>query len=75
MKTHIGDNLRTRLGPQIHNSYRGSGASMSKAQEEWTSGAWKNPHVQAAAQQAAMGAAAGATRDQHAGPQHNDNQM
>lgn len=40
--------------------YRGTGGSMSKAQEEWTTGAWKNPHVQQAAQQAALGAAQGA---------------
>ncbi|XP_035273332.1 secretory carrier-associated membrane protein 5-like isoform X1 [Anguilla anguilla] len=45
---------------KVHNFYRGSGGSMSKAQEEWTSGAWKNPHVQQAAQQAALGAAQGA---------------
>lgn len=32
---------------------------MSKAQEEWTTGAWKNPHVQQAAQQAAVGAVQG----------------
>lgn len=60
---------------QIHNFYRGSGASMSKAQEEWTTGAWKNPHVQAAAQQAAMGAAAGSMQDQFSSPQYQDNQM
>lgn len=59
---------------QIHNFYRGSGASMSKAQEEWATGAWKNPHVQAAAQQAAMGAAAGVMQDQYSSPQY-DNQM
>lgn len=29
---------------------------MSKAQEEWTTGAWKSPVVQQAAGQAAMGA-------------------
>ena len=46
--------------PQVHNLYRGSGGSMGKAQEEWTTGAWKNPHVQEAAQHAAMGAAQGA---------------
>uniref|UniRef100_A0A1A8Q1D9 Secretory carrier-associated membrane protein n=1 Tax=Nothobranchius pienaari TaxID=704102 RepID=A0A1A8Q1D9_9TELE len=60
---------------RIHNFYRGSGASMSKAQEEWSTGAWKNPHVQAAAQQAAMGAAAGAMQDQFSSPQYNENQM
>lgn len=60
---------------QIHNFYRGSGGSMSKAQEEWTTGAWKNPHVQAAAQQAAMGAAAGAMQDQYSSPQYRDNQI
>lgn len=60
---------------QIHNFYRGSGNSMSKAQEEWATGAWKNPHVQAAAQQAAMGAAGGAMQDQYSSPQYNDNQM
>ncbi|KAM3625762.1 uncharacterized protein V6R79_017303 [Siganus canaliculatus] len=60
---------------RIHNFYRGSGNSMSKAQEEWATGAWKNPHVQAAAQQAAMGAAAGAMQDQYSAPQYNDNQM
>ncbi|KAK3558387.1 hypothetical protein QTP86_017994, partial [Hemibagrus guttatus] len=49
---------------KVHNFYRGSGASMSKAQEEWTTGAWKNPHVQQAAQQAAMGAAQGAVQGQ-----------
>lgn len=48
---------------------------MSKAQEEWTTGAWKNPHVQAAAQQAAMGAAAGSMQDQFSSPQYQDNQM
>ncbi|XP_016300423.1 secretory carrier-associated membrane protein 5-like [Sinocyclocheilus anshuiensis] len=46
---------------KVHNFYRGSGGSMSKAQEEWVSGAWKNPQVQ----QAALGAAAGAVQ----GPQ------
>lgn len=45
---------------QVHNFYRGSGGSLGKAQEEWATGAWKNPHVQQAAQQAAMGAAQGA---------------
>lgn len=44
--------------------YRGSGGSMSKAQEEWATGAWKNPHVQQAAQQAALGAVHGATQAQ-----------
>uniref|UniRef100_A0A672NI38 Secretory carrier-associated membrane protein n=1 Tax=Sinocyclocheilus grahami TaxID=75366 RepID=A0A672NI38_SINGR len=34
---------------QVHNFYRGSGGSVSKAQEEWVSGTWKNPHVQQAA--------------------------
>nr|KAF6393610.1 secretory carrier membrane protein 5 [Pipistrellus kuhlii] len=34
----------------VHKFYRGSGGSFSKAQEEWTTGAWKNPHVQQAAQ-------------------------
>lgn len=67
--------LVTTLCLQIHNYYRGSGASMSKAQEEWTTGAWKNPHVQQAAQQAAMGAAAGAMQDQYSSPQYNDNQV
>lgn len=60
---------------QIHNFYRGTGASMTKAQEEWSSGAWKNPHVQAAAQEAAMGAAAGAVQSQYSSPQYHDNQM
>ena len=59
---------------QIHNSYRGSGGSMSKAQEEWTTGAWKNPQVQAAAQQAAMGAAMGGMQEHHSSPQY-DNQV
>ncbi|MEE6516061.1 hypothetical protein FKM82_025259 [Ascaphus truei] len=45
---------------KVHKFYRGAGGSMSKAQEEWTTGAWKNPHVQDAAQNAAMGAAQGA---------------
>ncbi|XP_019523488.1 PREDICTED: secretory carrier-associated membrane protein 5 isoform X2 [Hipposideros armiger] len=44
----------------VHKFYRGSGGSFSKAQEEWTTGAWKNPQVQQAAQNAAMGAAQGA---------------
>ncbi|KAK2500338.1 hypothetical protein MC885_010693, partial [Smutsia gigantea] len=44
----------------VHKFYRGSGGSFSKAQEEWTTGAWKNPHVQQAAQNAAMGVAQGA---------------
>ena len=48
---------------------------MTKAQEEWTTGAWKSPAVQAAAQQAAMGAAAGAMQDQYSSPQYNQNQM
>lgn len=60
---------------QIHNFYRGSGASMSKAQEEWATGAWKNPHVQAAAQQATMEAAAGAMQSHQSTPQYNANQM
>uniref|UniRef100_A0A8B9HHR5 Secretory carrier-associated membrane protein n=1 Tax=Astyanax mexicanus TaxID=7994 RepID=A0A8B9HHR5_ASTMX len=60
----------------IHNFYRGSGGSMSKAQEEWTTGAWKNPHVQQAAQQAAMGAAQGAMQQQqYSTPTYDDNQM
>lgn len=50
----------TSSGSQVHKFYRGSGGSFSKAQEEWTTGAWKNPHVQQAAQSAAMGAAQGA---------------
>lgn len=45
---------------QVHKFYRGSGGSFSKAQEEWTTGAWKNPHVQQAAQNVAVGAAQGA---------------
>nr|XP_056722032.1 secretory carrier-associated membrane protein 5 [Euleptes europaea] len=44
----------------VHKFYRGSGGSFSKAQEEWTTGAWKNPHVQQAAQNVAVGAAQGA---------------
>uniref|UniRef100_A0A4W5L4A2 Secretory carrier-associated membrane protein n=1 Tax=Hucho hucho TaxID=62062 RepID=A0A4W5L4A2_9TELE len=48
----------------VHNMYRGTGGSMSKAQEEWTTGAWKNPHVQQAAQQAAVGVAQGAMQQQ-----------
>ncbi|XP_072484458.1 secretory carrier-associated membrane protein 5 isoform X2 [Notamacropus eugenii] len=51
----------------VHKFYRGSGGSISKAQEEWTTGAWKNPHVQQAAQNAAMGAAQGAV-SQHQNP-------
>ncbi|MBN3307126.1 SCM5A protein, partial [Amia calva] len=65
---------------KVHNFYRGSGGSLSKAQEEWTTGAWKNPHVQQAAQNAAMGAAQGAIHQQE--PQYSatpnysyDNQM
>ncbi|KAJ8247957.1 hypothetical protein GJAV_G00252560 [Gymnothorax javanicus] len=61
---------------KVHNFYRGSGGSMSKAQEEWVSGAWKNPHVQ----QAAVGAAQGAFQQNQ--PQYSstpgydyDNQM
>ena len=61
--------------PQIHNFYRGSDGSMSKAQAEWATGAWKNPHVQAAAQEAAIGAATGGTQGQYSSPQYNDNQM
>ncbi|KAK5873703.1 hypothetical protein PBY51_018720 [Eleginops maclovinus] len=60
---------------RIHNFYRGSGGSMSKAQEEWTTGAWKNPHVQAAAQQAVVGAVSGGMQEQQSSPQYNDNQM
>ncbi|XP_038855233.1 secretory carrier-associated membrane protein 5-like [Salvelinus namaycush] len=64
---------------KVHNFYRGSGGSIGKAQEEWTTGAWKNPHIQQAAQQAAMGAATGAMMpDQQYSsntPQYNDNQM
>ncbi|KAG7281399.1 hypothetical protein CRUP_020811, partial [Coryphaenoides rupestris] len=60
---------------RIHNSYRGSGGSMSKAQEEWTTGAWNNPHVQAAAQQAAVGVAAGSMQDQYSSPQYNENKV
>ncbi|XP_059916467.1 secretory carrier-associated membrane protein 5 [Gadus macrocephalus] len=58
---------------RVHNLYRGSGGSMGKAQEEWTTGAWKNPHVQEAAQQAAMGAAQGAMQQnmQQQNPQQN----
>ncbi|KAE8617443.1 hypothetical protein XENTR_v10009073 [Xenopus tropicalis] len=41
---------------KVHRFYRGAGGSLSKAQEEWTTGAWKNPHVQQAAQNAAQGA-------------------
>uniref|UniRef100_A0A8C6Y2D5 Secretory carrier-associated membrane protein n=1 Tax=Naja naja TaxID=35670 RepID=A0A8C6Y2D5_NAJNA len=41
----------------VHKFYRGSGGSFSKAQEEWTTGAWKNPQVQQAAQNVAVGAA------------------
>nr|XP_025042016.1 secretory carrier-associated membrane protein 5 isoform X2 [Pelodiscus sinensis] len=44
----------------VHKFYRGSGGSFSKAQEEWTTGAWKNPQVQQAAHNAAVGAAQGA---------------
>lgn len=58
---------------KVHNFYRGSGGSMSQAKDEWASGAWKNPHVQAAAQQAAMGAAQGAVQQQQysAAPTYN----
>lgn len=65
---------------RIHNFYRGSDASMSKAQEEWATGAWKNPMVQ----QAAFGAAAGAMQaqqsqpqnpQQYSAPQYDDNTM
>ncbi|KAF3854971.1 hypothetical protein F7725_023026 [Dissostichus mawsoni] len=52
--------IPTIMFTAVHNLYRGSGGSMGKAQEEWATGAWKNPHVQEAAQQAAMGAAQGA---------------
>ncbi|CAB1331874.1 unnamed protein product [Coregonus sp. 'balchen'] len=48
----------------VHNMYCGTGGSMSKAQEEWTTGAWKNPHIQQAAQQAAVGVAQGAMQQQ-----------
>ncbi|XP_067275674.1 secretory carrier-associated membrane protein 5 [Pseudorasbora parva] len=59
---------------KIHNFYRGSGGSMSKAQEEWVSGAWKNPHVQQAAQQAALGAMQGPPSPQYSTPSY-DNTM
>lgn len=49
---------------KVHKFYRGGGGSLSKAQEEWTSGAWKNPHVQQAAQNAAFGAAQGSMTQQ-----------
>ncbi|XP_069758781.1 secretory carrier-associated membrane protein 5 isoform X2 [Narcine bancroftii] len=48
---------------KVHNYYRGSGGSMSKAHEEWTSGAWKSPQVQQAAQQAAVGAVQGSAQN------------
>ncbi|KAG5263798.1 hypothetical protein AALO_G00268710 [Alosa alosa] len=54
---------------KVHNFYRGSGGSMTKAQEEWTTGAWKSPVVQQAAQQAAMGAMAGGMQGAGPGPQ------
>ncbi|KAJ8340721.1 hypothetical protein SKAU_G00353540 [Synaphobranchus kaupii] len=65
---------------KVHNFYRGSGGSLSKAQEEWASGAWKNPHVQQATQQAALGGVQGAMQQNQ--PQYSstpssnyDNQM
>ncbi|XP_018111029.1 secretory carrier-associated membrane protein 5A-like isoform X2 [Xenopus laevis] len=39
---------------KVHRFYRGAGGSLGKAQEEWTTGAWKNS--QQAAQNAAQGA-------------------
>ncbi|XP_037396057.1 secretory carrier-associated membrane protein 5 isoform X1 [Pygocentrus nattereri] len=60
---------------KVHNFYRGSGGSISKAQEEWATGAWKNPHVQQAAQQAALGAAQGAMQQQQYSTPNYDNQM
>uniref|UniRef100_UPI00358FF9C3 secretory carrier-associated membrane protein 5 n=1 Tax=Myxine glutinosa TaxID=7769 RepID=UPI00358FF9C3 len=42
---------------RVHSHYRGSGASMSKAQEEWATGTWKNPAVQQAAFNAATASA------------------
>lgn len=60
---------------QVHNFYRGSGGSMSKAQEEWVSGAWKSPHVQQAAQQAALGAMQGPPSPQYSTPPTYDNTM
>uniref|UniRef100_A0A4W4G9K2 Secretory carrier-associated membrane protein n=1 Tax=Electrophorus electricus TaxID=8005 RepID=A0A4W4G9K2_ELEEL len=49
---------------KVHHLYRGSGGSMSKAQEEWTTGAWKNPHMQQAAQQAAFRVSQGGMQGQ-----------
>ncbi|XP_076853427.1 secretory carrier-associated membrane protein 5 [Brachyhypopomus gauderio] len=49
---------------KVHNFYRGSGGSVSKAQEEWATGAWKNPLVHQAARQAALGVSQGGTQGQ-----------
>lgn len=56
----LNDGKMPWITSQVHNFYRGSGGSLGKAQEEWATGAWKNPHVQQAAQQVAVGAAQGA---------------
>lgn len=47
--------------PQVHALYRGTGASFSKAQEEFAKGVVTNPGVQSATRQAAASAVSGAT--------------
>lgn len=34
--------------PQVHRLYRGGGGSLERAQEEWSSGMWKNAPVREA---------------------------
>ncbi|RXM91314.1 Secretory carrier-associated membrane protein 4 [Acipenser ruthenus] len=41
---------------RVHRMYRGGGGSFHKAQEEWSSGAWKNERVREAGFHAVSGA-------------------
>ncbi|XP_032819061.1 secretory carrier-associated membrane protein 5B-like [Petromyzon marinus] len=41
---------------KVHSFYRGGGGSVGKAQQEFSTGAWKNPYVQQSARNAAAGA-------------------
>jgi len=48
---------------RVHRVYRSTGASMARAQQEFSQGVMSNPHVQ----QAAAGAASAAVRNQFGG--------
>lgn len=71
----IRPNYTLLYSPQVHRLYRGGGGSLERAQEEWSSGMWKNAPVREAGFNAVAHTAQGPSLPQYpaAVPNYPDN--